>query len=135
MILLSGDGSFQFGIQGLWTAARYEIPVLFIVLNNRSYQSNRLGLVKYAGRAAETGKFIGSQLNEPEIEHAVIARGYGVDGHRITKPGDVKEALKRGLRSIREGKPYVLDIVIARRFAGADATWDQRFSVAKRNRQ
>jgi benzoylformate decarboxylase len=131
VILLSGDGSFQFGIQGLWTAARYEIPVLFIVLNNRSYQSNRLGLVRYAGRAAEAGKFIGSQLTGPEIQHAAIARGYGVDGERITKADDVRKGLDRGLQTVRKGKPYVLDIVIARRFPGAEATWDERFSVAK----
>lgn len=41
----SGDGSFQSGIQGLWTAAGYQIPVLLVVFNNQNYQSKCIVLL------------------------------------------------------------------------------------------
>jgi benzoylformate decarboxylase len=132
VVLLSGDGSFQFGIQGLWTAARYDIPVLFVILNNRSYQSNRLGLVKRAGRAVATKKYIGSHIGDPEIDHVAIARGYGVEGSRVAKPDELQPALLQALQKVRGGKPYVLDVLIARRFQDADATWHEKFSVGQR---
>ncbi len=132
VVLLSGDGSFQFGIQGLWTAARYEIPVLFVILNNRSYQSNRLGLVKRAGRAAETKKYMGSHLGDPEIGHVAIARGYGVEGNRVAKPDEIQPALQQALQTVRGGKPYVLDVLIARRFQDADAAWHEKFSAGRK---
>lgn len=130
VVLLSGDGSFQFGIQGLWTAARYEIPVLFVVFNNQNYQSNRVGLIQYGRRATATGRFIGTYLGDPEIDHASIARGYGVDGERVAGPDGLADAIRRGLRAVRNGRPYVLDVAIKRRFQGADATWHEWFSVA-----
>ncbi len=131
VVLLTGDGSFQFGVQGLWTAARYEIPVLFVIWNNQNYQSNRLGLVQYGGRAAATGKYIGTFLGDPEMDHIGIARGYGVAGERVAKPDELRGALARALQTVRQGKPYVLDVVIARRFDGADAAWHEKFSVAR----
>lgn len=131
VVLLSGDGSFHFGVQGLWSAARYEIPVLFVIFNNSNYQSNRLGLIKYGGRAVETGKYIGTYLGDPEINHIQVARGYGVDGERVSEPGELKSALQRAVKAVREGKPYVLDVVIKRRFKGAEVSWHEKFSVAK----
>lgn len=130
VVLLSGDGSFQFGIQGLWTAARYEIPVLFVVFNNQNYQSNRLGLIRYEGRAAATGRFPGTFIGDPDIGHVDIARGYGVDGERVTAPGGLSDALRRAFAAVRGGRPYVLDVVIKRRFQGADVEWHDKFSVA-----
>lgn len=135
VVLLSGDGSFQFGIQGLWTAARYDIPVLFVVFNNGNYQSNRVGLIEYGGRSVATGRFIGTFLGDPDIDHVGIARGYGLDGERVTDPEALGVALGRGLQRVRDGRPYVLDVVIRRRFQGAEVSWYEKFSVAKMARK
>ncbi len=130
VVLLSGDGSFQFGIQGLWTAARYEVPVLFVVFNNQNYQSNRLGLIRYGRRATATERFVGTFIGDPDIDHVGIARGYGVEGERVTAPDDLAGALRRALARVRGGHPYVLDVVVRRRFQGADVKWHEKFSVA-----
>ncbi len=34
-----GDGSCMFGIQGLWTLAKYRVPLVVIVFNNRAYMA------------------------------------------------------------------------------------------------
>ena len=37
-----GDGALLFGqIEALWTAARYDIPIIIVVMNNRSYDNER----------------------------------------------------------------------------------------------
>lgn len=131
VVLLSGDGSFQFGIQGLWSAARYEIPVLFVVFNNVNYQSNRLGLVRHGGRALATGRYIGTYLGDPEVDHVRVASGYGVEGESVAHPAGLAAALGRALDAVRSGRPYVLDVRIARRFPGADVPWHEKFSVAR----
>ena len=72
---LVGDGCFQFGLHGLWTAARYEVPVGIVIWNNGQYQANRRFLHAYGGRAAETGKDIGCNLASPEIDNVALAKG------------------------------------------------------------
>lgn len=47
---VSGDGSFNFGLQGLWSASRYDAPIAYVILNNGQYQANRLNMSKYPGR-------------------------------------------------------------------------------------
>lgn len=124
--LLIGDGSLQFGIQALWSAARYEVPVAVFVWNNHAYQANRNALHRYGGRAAETGQYIGCYLGAPEINHVRLAEGYGVEAERVSRPADLGAAIERCLKAVESGRPYLLDIVIQPRFGGADSTWYNR---------
>ena len=42
VVCLVGDGALLFGeIEALWSAARYEIPIIIVVFNNRSYDNER----------------------------------------------------------------------------------------------
>jgi benzoylformate decarboxylase len=128
--LLVGDGSFQFGVQALWSAARYKVPVAVIIWNNLAYQANRRALHEYGGRAAAAGKYTGCYLGSPTIDNIRIAQGYGVDGEQVSDPGKLGEAINRCLKTVASGLPYVLDVPIQPRFAGADSTWFDAFSIA-----
>lgn len=129
--LMVGDGSFQFGVQALWSAARYEVPVAIIIWNNNAYQANRRALHRYGGRAAETGKYIGCYLGSPDIDNIKIAAGYGVEAEKVTDPNKLGSAIDRCLKVVASGRPYVLDVQIQPRFPGADSTWYDSFSIAK----
>jgi len=131
VVALIGDGSFQFGVQALWTAARYEVPVGVVIWNNGQYQANRRFLHAYGKRAAATGKYIGCSLGAPEIDNVAIAKGYGVDGERVDDPDKLETALARCLRAVEEGRPYVLDVKVERIYGGADSEWYDFFSVAR----
>lgn len=131
VVALVGDGSLQFGIQALWTASRYEIPIGVIVWNNGEYQANRRYLNAYGRRAAATGKYIGCSLGSPEIDNVSLAKGYGVEGERVEDPEKLQAALARCLRAVGEGRPYLLDVKIERMYGGADSDWYDFFSVAK----
>jgi benzoylformate decarboxylase len=127
--LLVGDGSFQFGVQALWSAARYQIPVAIIIWNNLAYQANRRALHSYGGRAAATGKYTGCYLGSPIIDNIQIARGYGVGGEKVSDPVKLGEAIDRCFKTVASGYPHVLDVSIQPRSPGADSTWFDEFSI------
>ncbi|GAA3780631.1 benzoylformate decarboxylase [Plantactinospora mayteni] len=92
VVAVLGDGSFQFGIQALWTAAHYRIPVTFVVLNNGSYSAVGSALHRFGGAARRTGRWPGTDISGPRI--AEIAAGFGVPATRVTGPADLAAALR-----------------------------------------
>jgi len=128
---LSGDGSFNFGSQALWSASRYEVPIGFIVFNNGQYQANRLNMARYKGRMLETGKYPGVQLGNPDINYVSMADAFAIEGERVEDPHGLAAAIGRCKQAMVEGRPYLLDVLIERRFEGKDSDWYDFFSVAK----
>ena len=129
---LTGDGAFNFGSQALWSATRYEVPIGFIVFNNGEYQANRKNSGLYQGRMAETGKFLGVNLGHPDINYVSIADAYGIEGERIEGPAGLASAIRRCKRAMADGRPYLVDVIIERRFDGKDSDWYEFFSVARK---
>ncbi|MDQ3506907.1 MAG: benzoylformate decarboxylase [Actinomycetota bacterium] len=102
VVCVIGDGSSMYSIQSLWTAARYRLPVAFIVINNSGYSilksfRNLLGMEGVPG------------LDVPDADLVKIANGFGVEGERVEEPDDLRAAIKRALSSER---PYLLDIMV-----------------------
>lgn len=128
---LTGDGCFNFGSQALWSAARYEVPIGFIVFNNGEYQANRINQIHSGGkRMRATGKFIGVNLRHPDIDYVAMAKAYDIEGERVTEPSKLAAALKRCQRAMQDGRPYLVDVDNARRFEGSDSDYYDFFSVA-----
>jgi thiamine pyrophosphate-dependent acetolactate synthase large subunit-like protein len=126
VVALVGDGSYQFAVQALWTAKRFEVPLIIVIFNNLGYQANRWALAGQKGRAAATGKYIGISLDDPQIDHVGIARAYGIEGERVSDPEELADALKRAVAVEKNGQAYVLDIIIDRRGGGAKADWHEK---------
>jgi len=127
VVALVGDGGYQFAVQALWTAKRFEVPLIIVIFNNLGYQANRWALAGLKGRAAATGQYIGITLDDPRIDHVGIARAYGLDGERVTSPGDLDGALKRATAAETSGRAYVLDVLIDRRGRGVEADWYEKY--------
>lgn len=125
VVALVGDGSFQFAVQALWTARRFEVPLIIVIFDNLGYQANRWALSGLGGRAATTGQYIGISLDNPQIDHVGIARAYGLDGERVTSPDDLEAALGRAVAAEKDGRAYVLDVIVDRRGGGADSDWHE----------
>ena len=83
-------------------------------------------------RAAATGRYPGCSIDSPSIDHVSIAKGYGVEAERVDDPGALAAALERSFTTVASGHPYVVDVRIARRYGGAESTWVDFFSVARR---
>jgi benzoylformate decarboxylase len=126
-----GDGAFNFGLQSLWSAARYEAPVAHVILNNGQYQANRMNMAKYPGRMRAMGQYPGVSLRAPEIDYVALASGYGVEAESVSEPAALAAALERAKGVINSGRPYVVDVRLETRFGGFDPDWYDHLSIAE----
>jgi len=67
---LIGDGSFQYSVQAIWTAAQHELPVVYVVMRNNEYS-----ILKSFAVLEETPGVPGLDL--PGLGIADVARGFG----------------------------------------------------------
>lgn len=128
--LMIGDGSLMFGPQALWTMARYEIPIITVVWNNLNYQAVRSAFYRIGQKAAATDRYPGIHLGDPAVDFTKLAASLGVEGERVTDPAAIKTAMERAVKATREGKPYLVDVAIAKEGPGAKSDWHQKFSLA-----
>jgi thiamine pyrophosphate-dependent acetolactate synthase large subunit-like protein len=114
-VAVMGDGEFMQGVTALWTAARYQIPGLFIVANNRSNFNDEIHqetTAKLRGRPVEN-KWIGQRIDDPAIDIAALARAQGVEAEGpITSWEALERAIETGLAAVEAGRPYLLDVSI-----------------------
>lgn len=109
-----GDGDFLMTSNALWTAARYRIPLLVVIFNNRSYYNDEEHQERMAVRRERPveNKGIGIHITDPEPDLAAMARALSVDGFGpITEPGELGAALDRAIEVVRGGKPAVVDVI------------------------
>jgi benzoylformate decarboxylase len=137
VVSIQGDGGFLFGqSDSLWTMSRYEVPVLTIVLNNRSYEATRLRIMNRQGAAGTINRDYVSYLGDPDVDFTKLAAVYNIPGAVVTNSEEVRPAIQRGLRTLAEGRPFMIDARTMSWGTGADLTYYQKFSVAdirKRN--
>ncbi|HXH49903.1 MAG TPA: thiamine pyrophosphate-dependent enzyme, partial [Terriglobia bacterium] len=123
VVCFIGDGAVMYSASGFWTQARYNIPVLTVVANNRNYQTVRLVYHGYQGRMASRGHYAATYLGEPDIDFVALAGSQGVRGEKVERPQQLKPAIERGKNATREGKPYLIEVAAARSGPGAESVW------------
>ncbi len=77
-----GDGSAMYTVQALWTAAHYQLPVIWVIFNNTSYRILKQRLVAMRGLAEQADTFVGMELNDPAIDFVGLARSLGIEAAR-----------------------------------------------------
>jgi len=111
VLAVLGEGASLYGIQGLWTAARYRIPVTFVICNNAQYQILKVGAQGMGLPQAMAGRFEGMDLVEPEVDMVALARSFGVEAERITEPAELTEKVRASLAG---DAPRLFDVPIQR---------------------
>lgn len=115
VLAVLGEGASMYGIQGLWTAARYKIPVTFVICNNAQYQILKVGALGMELPQAQAGRFEGMDLVNPEVDMVALARSLGVEAERVTEPDELTEKVRASL----EGDvPRLFDVPIERTTPG-----------------
>jgi benzoylformate decarboxylase len=104
VVAIVGDGSAQYTIQGLYTAARERVPVTFVVLDNQQY-----GILKsferFIGRRGAPGLDLGG------IDFEGLARGYGLPFRRVVAEGELKPTFEAAFAC---GAPNLVHLAIDR---------------------
>jgi acetolactate synthase-1/2/3 large subunit len=108
------DGDLMFDAGALWTLAKYEIPMLIVMHNNRAYYNDWAHQIRMAEiRGTDMAKaHIGMDLFGPEPDFGALARSMGMYGEGpIDKPEDIRPALLRALAEVKKGKPALIDTI------------------------
>jgi acetolactate synthase-1/2/3 large subunit len=99
-VALVGDGAMLMNSE-VSTAAKYQIPAVWIVLNDGGYNMCKQGMALLG--------FKGIDAEMPQADFVKIARGMGADGIRVETESDVEAALEKAMAS---PVPFVVDVVI-----------------------
>jgi len=121
LLAISGDGSSLYSIQALWTAAHYRLPIVFIILNDRSYCIVKVNMDRYRNyfgvNWAQGYPFM--DLTDPDIDYVRLAEGFGVPARRVVDPLEVGPAV---LEAFARREPYLLEVAIDDGCAPSDPT-------------
>ena len=60
-----------------------------------------------------------------------LASAYNIDGAVVRHTDELKAAVEKGIRTMRNGRPFMLDVRTQTTGAGAETTWYPKFSLAK----
>jgi thiamine pyrophosphate-dependent acetolactate synthase large subunit-like protein len=136
VVALQGDGSFLFGqAETLWTMARYEVPIIVVVFNNRGYNGPRNQIFGGHSEQMNRGTEMTCYLGNPDVDFAKLAAAFGVKGETVTAPDQLKAAITRAIESTRAGRPYLIDAAVARSGAGADSRCGTRATRRRRTHE
>ncbi|KQL50665.1 acetolactate synthase [Heyndrickxia shackletonii] len=100
VVSLSGDGGMMMTVQELETAARYNIPVISLVFNNRMY-----GTIRMHQEMNYPEKVIGTDLGN--IDFAALAKSLNANGVKTTTAAEFEEAIRCAMKA---NLPTVIEI-------------------------
>ena len=113
-VSIQGDGDLMFAPGTLWTAAHHNIPILYVMHNNRAWHQEVMyvqAMCNRHGRGVENAH-IGTTITDPNIDFAMMAKSMGVYAEGpVINAKDVGPALKRALAVVRKGQPALVDVV------------------------
>jgi acetolactate synthase-1/2/3 large subunit len=119
-IALLGDGSFLMRATVVPTAVELGLPVIWVVMDNRSLQIERENMIKLYGRESLCDY---RKVGEDELwgpDYAALAIAMGADGVRVTHPDEYAPALETAIES---GRPTLIDVEIEIEVAQYRAIW------------
>jgi acetolactate synthase-1/2/3 large subunit len=118
VICCVGDGAYIFGspTASHFVSRAYSLPVLFVVFNNRTWNAVKRAVQTYArdGWAVRTDAMPLTAL-EPSPDYEMLCRASGGHGEKVEDPAALPDALRRGLRIVREEKRQVVLNVICKK--------------------
>lgn len=101
VISFSGDGGFMMTMQELETAARMNLPIVVIVVNNNMY-----GTIRAHQEQQFPHRVIATTLTNPNF--AEMAKLFGCEGEQVRRNDEFLPAFKRALVS---DQPFVIELL------------------------
>ena len=103
VVNIAGDGCFRMNMNEIATAARHNIPVIQVVINNHV-----LGMVRQWQNLFYGQRYSATVLNDA-VDFVKLAEAMGAEGVRVATQEEFKEAFANALKS---GHPVVIDCQI-----------------------
>jgi benzoylformate decarboxylase len=104
VVCVLGEGSAQYGITALWSAAAYRLPVTFLVLANDEYM-----ILKWFAALEQVSGAPGLEL--PGLDVAAVARAYGVPARQANDREQLVAALREEIAA--DDGPRLIQVPVA----------------------
>ena len=112
-----GDGSYFFGnpTAAHYSARVYDLPVLFVIVNNGGWGAvRRATRAMYPEGAAVRANDIPLSRLEPALDYEKVVAAAGGHGERVDNPDDLPEALARAVHAVTvERRQALLNVICA----------------------
>ena len=109
-IALTGDGAFNMVSNSLATAVEYDLPSIWVILNNHELGIERKGSEGAYKRTHPWVRFVRRDTGEPyNPDYVMLAEANGARGEVVSNAADFAPALERAIAS---GRPSVIDVRI-----------------------
>ena len=120
VLALIGDGSFFMGGTAVATAVEQNLPVIWVVMNNRTLQIERELMIRLYGRESfcDYRKTTTGELWNPDI--AKWAEAMGAETFHVGRAEDYAPALRR---AIDAHAPIVIDVDVSIDVKGYRSVW------------
>ena len=109
VVALIGDGGTMYTNQALWTAAHYHLGVVVVIINNGGYRILKQRTHALKGISAQTGRYVGMDLERPRIDFVGLAQAMGVPGERVASVEEIGPVLSQALA---RGGPILIDVEV-----------------------
>ena len=103
VVCVVGEGSMMYALQALWSAARYQVAVVFTVINNQQYKILRL-----IAERDDIGEGVPG-LDLPGLDIVGTAKSLGCESETVRSSEELSGAFERALSV---GRPYVLNVLV-----------------------
>lgn len=111
VINVVGDGSALFYPHTWWTTRKLNLPILYVVTNNREYKTllQGLELVESIYHWEPSGDPWYLRLQDPPTSFVELAAAFGVRGAAASNIGELRDALRKGIKALHVGEPFVVE--------------------------
>ncbi len=100
---IAGDGCFRMNMNEIATAARNDLPLVEVIINNHV-----LGMVRQWQKLFYDGRYSATVLDDG-MDYVKVAEGMGAEAYRVTTKEEFEAALEKAMVA---KKPVVLDCII-----------------------
>ncbi|MPZ84593.1 MAG: thiamine pyrophosphate-binding protein [Actinophytocola sp.] len=111
VVAVLGDGCAMFGLQGLWSAARYRVPVTFLVMSNGEYRTLKETLAESGGHGPHPGLDL-ALPGADRLDWPAAAGFFGVAATRVASAAELR-AVVAGAADL--DAPLLVDVPIVSR--------------------
>jgi acetolactate synthase-1/2/3 large subunit len=109
-VVLVGDGAFNMTSQVVASAVEYDLPAIWVILNNYELGIERKGMERSYSRTHPWCHFVRKDTGKPyNPDYVALAHAYGAEGARIDDPAALAPTLEKAFASRR---PWVIDVPV-----------------------
>jgi len=113
IIVFMGDSGMGLAGYDAETAARFKLPIVYLVANNNGWFTGMKYLTygKNWEALGEQDRPLGHEFL-PDLRYDKISEWMGCHGEHVTEPAEIRPALERAFKAAEGGKPAVVNVIV-----------------------